>query len=70
MGNLKVFSGRSNRPLAEKIAKELGQPLGHCEIKTFSDGEIWVKFSDNIRGCDVYHASSRPIRPRRTCWNC
>ena len=54
MGNLKVFSGRSNQPLAKRIAKELGQPLGHCDIKTFSDGEIWVKFSDNVRGCDVY----------------
>jgi ribose-phosphate pyrophosphokinase len=58
MGNLKVFSGRSNRPLAEKISKELGQPLGHCDIKSFSDGEIWVKFSDNIRGCDVYCVQS------------
>jgi ribose-phosphate pyrophosphokinase len=54
MGNLKVFSGRSNRPLAEKIARELGEELGQCEIKTFSDGEIWVKYSENIRGSDVY----------------
>jgi len=54
MSNLKVFSGRSNRPLAEKIAREIGQPLGKCEIKTFSDGEIWVKYRDNIRGSDVF----------------
>jgi len=58
MSNLKVFSGRSNRPLAEKIAREVGQPLGICEIKTFSDGEIWVKFSDNIRGTDVFIVQS------------
>jgi ribose-phosphate pyrophosphokinase len=58
MGNLKVFSGRSNRPLAERIAKDLGQPLGRCDIKSFSDGEIWVKFNDNIRGCDVYLVQS------------
>ena len=58
MGTLKVFSGRSNRPLAERIAKELGHPLGKCEIKTFSDGEIWAKFSDNVRGCDVYIVQS------------
>jgi ribose-phosphate pyrophosphokinase len=58
MGNLKVFSGRSNRPLAEKIAKDLGQPLGKCDIKSFSDGEIWVKFNDNVRGCDVYLVQS------------
>jgi len=58
MGSLKVFSGRSNLPLAERIAKELGQPLGKCEIKSFSDGEIWAKFSDNVRGCDVYIVQS------------
>ncbi len=58
MSTLKVFSGRSNRPLAEKIATELGEPLGRCEIKTFSDGEIWVKYSDNIRGSDVFIVQS------------
>lgn len=54
MSTFKVFSGRSNRPLAERIAQEIGEPLGRCEIKTFSDGEIWVKYSDNIRGSDVF----------------
>ena len=54
MSTLKVFSGRSNRALAGRIAAELGEPLGQCEIKTFSDGEIWVKYSDNIRGSDVF----------------
>jgi len=54
MSSLKVFSGRSNRPLADLIAGELGKPLGDCEIKTFSDGEIWVKYGENIRGSDVF----------------
>jgi ribose-phosphate pyrophosphokinase len=54
MSDLKLFSGRSNRPLAMKIAEHLGQQLGRCEIRTFSDGEIWVKYSDNIRGSDVF----------------
>lgn len=54
MGSLKVFSGRSNRPLAERIAADIGEPLGQCEIKTFSDGEIWAKYSENVRGCDVF----------------
>jgi ribose-phosphate pyrophosphokinase len=58
MPALKVFSGRANRPLAEKIAHELGEPLGSCEIKTFSDGEIWVKYSENIRGGDVFIVQS------------
>jgi len=58
MSTLKVFSGRSNRPLAGKIATELGESLGRCDIKTFSDGEIWVKYSDNIRGSDVFIVQS------------
>ncbi len=54
MAELKVFSGRANRPLAEAIAKYLKQPLGTLDIVDFSDGEIWVKFLDNVRGADVY----------------
>src|ERR1039457_7373730 len=51
---IKVFSGLSNVPLAEKIAKKLGKSLGSVEFKRFSDGEIWVKYGENIRGSDVY----------------
>ena len=51
---LKIFSGRSNPVLAEKIANSLGQDLGALAIKTFSDGELWVKFEENIRGTDVF----------------
>ncbi len=54
MNPLKVVSGQSNRPLAEKIAKVIGEPLAGCEIKRFSDGEIWVKYSENIRGSDLF----------------
>jgi len=51
---LKIFSGRSNPSLAEKIADVLEQELGKVSIRTFSDGEIWVKYEENIRGCDVF----------------
>jgi len=50
----KIFSGSSNLPLAEKIAQKLETPLGSVELKRFSDGEIWVKFGENIRGSDVF----------------
>jgi ribose-phosphate pyrophosphokinase len=50
----KIFSGSSNRQLAEKIAEYLGEPLGLVELKRFSDGEIWVKYLENIRGLDVF----------------
>jgi ribose-phosphate pyrophosphokinase len=54
MSDLKIFSGRANRPLAEKIARTAGIPLGRLDIRNFSDGELWVKYSDNIRGDDLF----------------
>ncbi|HEX9829016.1 MAG TPA: ribose-phosphate pyrophosphokinase [Bacteroidota bacterium] len=58
MADLKVFSGRANRPLAEKIAAEGKFELGHVELRNFSDGEMWVKYADNIRGDDVFIVQS------------
>ena len=55
---IKIFAGRSNPALAEKIVENLGKPLGAMSFKTFSDGEIWVKFEENIRGSDVYLVQS------------
>ena len=51
---LKIFSGRSNPQIAEKIANSLDRSLGDMSIRTFSDGEIWVKYEENIRGCDIF----------------
>lgn len=53
-GELKVFSGNANRPLAEKVCDHLGIPLGNAEVKTFSDGEISVEINENVRGKDVF----------------
>ena len=52
--NLKIFSGRSNPILAEKIVGSLGIGLGQLTIKNFADGELWIKFEENIRGTDVF----------------
>ena len=49
-----IFSGNANRPLAERIAAYLKQPLGDVSISRFPDGEIFVKIMDNIRGKDVF----------------
>jgi ribose-phosphate pyrophosphokinase len=37
--------------------------LGKCEFNTFSDGEIWVKYNENIRGCDVFIVQSTNSPP-------
>jgi ribose-phosphate pyrophosphokinase len=51
---LKVFSGSSNLPLAEKICRYLNIPLGNVTLKTFSDGEVFVEINENVRGMDVF----------------
>ena len=51
---LKIFSGRSNLALAQGIVDVLGMDLGDVTIRTFADGELWVKYEENIRGQDVF----------------
>jgi len=49
-----IFSGSANEPLAKKIASRAGKLLGSVELRKFSDGEIWVKYQENIRGLEVF----------------
>src|SRR5882724_6217053 len=51
---LKVFSGRANVPLAEKIAQCLGDPLGKLTLLNFPDGETWCRIEEDVRGRDVF----------------
>src|SRR3970040_737996 len=51
---LTVFSGNSNRPLADAICQALEVPLGRAIIDRFSDGEIHVRIEENVRGQDIY----------------
>jgi ribose-phosphate pyrophosphokinase len=53
-GKLKVFSGRANMPLAEKVAEEIGDPLGKLSIGAFPDGETTVRIEEDVRGRDVF----------------
>src|SRR5574343_353466 len=51
---LKIFSGSSNRALAEEICQSIGVPLGQATVTCFQDGASFVKINENIRGADVY----------------
>jgi ribose-phosphate pyrophosphokinase len=55
---VKIFSGTSNRPLAEAIAKKIGIEVGKCTVSAFPDGETFVKIEENVRGEDVYLVQS------------
>ncbi|WNX05741.1 ribose-phosphate diphosphokinase [Lacticaseibacillus rhamnosus] len=60
---LKIFALNSNKPLAEKIAAEVGVQLGKSSVKRFSDGEIQINIEESIRGDDVYliQSTSSPV---------
>src|SRR6201993_2236510 len=51
---LKVFSGRANVRLAEKIAAVLGDPLGKTTLSNFPDGEISVRIEEDVLGRDIF----------------
>jgi len=54
IGNLKLFSGNANLPLAAGIAKLLRTRLGNIRVERFADGETNVQVLENVRGCDCY----------------
>lgn len=55
IGNeVKIFSGRSSKYLAETIANAYGQPLGKVTVNEFMDGEFSPCFDESVRGCDVF----------------
>jgi len=62
MDNLepRIFAGSSNPELTGKVVKYLGLKPGLVELRRFSDGEIWAKYKENIRGRDVYIIQSTP----------
>ena len=53
-GDLRLLCGTANPALGERIAHEIGIPLGQMEVKRFADGEIDVRIADSVRGQDVF----------------
>ncbi|GEL24282.1 ribose-phosphate pyrophosphokinase [Pseudonocardia sulfidoxydans NBRC 16205] len=51
---LMLFSGRANPALADAIGRELGVGLGSVTLKTFSNDEVYCRFTESIRGADVF----------------
>lgn len=62
----RVFSLGANDGLAEKIAAHIGSPLGQIKCKTFSDGEQYIQFLENLRGKNVFLI--QPTNPPADNW--
>jgi ribose-phosphate pyrophosphokinase len=60
---LSIFSGNSNRALAEEICRFVEIPLGRSDVTHFSDGEIYVEIGENVRGvnCFVVQPTCLPV---------
>nr|WP_218813386.1 ribose-phosphate pyrophosphokinase [Rickettsiella endosymbiont of Dermanyssus gallinae] len=54
MSEMMIFTGNANRPLSEKVVKQLDMELGKATVGHFSDGEIIVEILENVRGQDVF----------------
>jgi ribose-phosphate pyrophosphokinase len=49
-----LFSGRANPELAARIADKIGVDLGPITLKTFTNGEVYCRYEESIRGADVF----------------
>jgi ribose-phosphate pyrophosphokinase len=55
---LMVAAGRSSGELATRIADRLGVELTDAGLKTFSDGEVYCRYEESIRGADIFIVQS------------
>jgi len=55
---LMIAAGRSSLELGAKIAERLGLDLSEAGLKTFSDGEVYCRYADSIRGADLFLVQS------------
>lgn len=61
--DIKIFTGSSNKDVAQGIAGCLGLPLGKSDCSTFSDGEISVSLHESVRGseCFIVQSTCAPV---------
>jgi ribose-phosphate pyrophosphokinase len=55
---LMVTSGRASRELGSKIAEKLDLALTDAGLKTFTDGEVYCRYQESIRGADLFIVQS------------
>jgi ribose-phosphate pyrophosphokinase len=58
-----VFSGSANPALAREVANILGTELGGVERSVFASGEIYIHYTQSVRGsdCFVFQSHCTPI---------
>ena len=62
-GDLMVFSGTANRPLAEATAQHIGIPLGGADVQRFPNSNTFVRLHQSVRAKDIFliQPTSAPV---------
>ena len=58
MDEMLIFGGSASPRLARNICEYLGVPLGASEVLHFSEGNLFVRIQENVRGRRVYLVQS------------
>ncbi len=60
---VKIFTGRANPQLAQRICDYLQLPLGRGKTELFPDGELIVRVDEDVRGrdCFIIQPTSHPV---------
>ena len=60
---LKLFTGRANPLLAQRVCDYLQIPMGRGRTELFPDGELMVKVEEDVRGrdCFIMQPSCHPV---------
>ncbi len=58
-----IFSGSSYPELAREVADHLGMRMGEVKLSHFSNGELYARFTESVRGADVYVLQSHVSIP-------
>jgi ribose-phosphate pyrophosphokinase len=61
--DIKIFAGSSGRPFAQGMCDALGVPLGQSDVRQFSDGNLFVRVGESIRGGDAYLVLPIALKP-------
>lgn len=60
---MKIFAGSSSRALTERMCAHLDVPAGKNTVIKFSEGNIYVKIEEKVRGKDVYVVQTVGLDP-------
>lgn len=63
---MQIFSGRGHPELGREVADHLGMALGAIDLHEFANGELYVRYQENVRGSDVFVVQTHcePINER------